>query len=770
MRTIIDEHQDLLTLLSLAIVPRVEVQQIANTAAATAVAGASSSTDPLVYERVVWVAGDEGVSNTSTFAGARERPFVSLQSAVDAIAPSDNVSAFEALRVVIIERPGDYSTGNNLNADNPLAESLALPSGRWLFLVSPGVLLPGINWFPREDIRHTTDDAEDPLNEHSNFSHALIVAALGQRNQTINERGAALTCPAILGDIDVTAVTDGLPDDWKVTPVYLAFHGVQVTTEIDVNFTEGTPGNPSSGAVGHIVITDGGDEDLDISAASCTLELRDAVVADADCHHFLDTRSARIQGAVIVSESPETAAERVRYALHASTFGEDAAWSGPAGSLVVDRVTRVTAQHVPLAGGATLVELGTDARFFDETATQVIHVATTGNDVTGDGTDALTPYASVNRALRDIPSGWTADVEIRVAAGTYAGNQTWSLPSLPGPKLASSGTGRVAVVGAVTETALTSGGAGVAVAGKLAQADYTFDAFAGAITDGSHFIREGASTFLYGAFPLKASASPTLRVVTATTTAFTTPMLAQWATVFSGAVRWDVPALGTLFKAYVNGVSFTSSFTASGVTARGCKFATTTTCNDVSFVGCTFAASTTTLTGSTAALNALTNCLWVAGSLALHGLINSLSSCVWRGAPSAAAKLALGGISATITTALLPAWLRSLALCDFEGTGNAVRVVNGAVHSGGSSAACTVAITGGAALIATDGARLYGAAGWAWTGTADAPSALTEGAALVTSTGFAVTNGGNDITVGELAAQAIGTQPTTAPVQLCRFT
>lgn len=77
-------------------------------------------------------------------------------------------------------------------------------------------------------------------------------------------------------------------------------------------------------------------------------------------------------------------------------------------------------QHAPLAAGE-IVTLENGAEVYQEaTAALTKYVATTGSDVTGDGT-ALFPYATVDRAHRDLPKILPCPANIIVAAGDYPG-------------------------------------------------------------------------------------------------------------------------------------------------------------------------------------------------------------------------------------------------------------------------------------------------------------------------------------------------------------
>lgn len=441
---------------------------------------------------------------------------------------------------------------------------------------------------------------------------------------------------------------------------------------------------------------------------------------------------------------------------------------GPTGPTGATGATGATGPFIPPQSGI----------FFDETAVINLYVSTTGNDVTGDGLTPGTAWATPNHALKQFPWGWTSDVQINVAAGTYTGNQTWTLPVCPGGKTTSNGTGRVVIVGDVSSAvALTGGNVGALVAGKLTTYDFNVGAYAAAVTDGSHFLyRPGAGTYAsFTGLAVEASVSPNLRVIASSTTALTLPSLATWDANFVGTVTINTPyfarAAGQWFGVYF--IRFQATLTVTGVNVRACRvdlggvFTDSPLSNVVSMLG------TQTITCNSNSQTSMSGVFFVAGGCNITGPLNLLSGCKWKGAmtPGQLGKLQIGGSSGTITTATQPGILRSFGLCDFEGTGNAVVMRGGWLTGNGAAISCVV--TGGAALVMTAGAMVYGSAALTWAGTGDASSIVSQGAQLLTAGGFACTNSaapGTDITVGELAAQATAVRPTTAPLHLSRYT
>lgn len=415
-------------------------------------------------------------------------------------------------------------------------------------------------------------------------------------------------------------------------------------------------------------------------------------------------------------------------------------------------------------------------KFFDESRVQFIWVSPTGNDSTGNGWAPASAYATVNRALRDLPTGWTAEVWIIVQAGTYTGNQTWTCPVMPGSRSTGQGTGRVAIVGDITTGATITGGvAGAAVAGTLSQFTYAVGAYTATVTDGSHYVYEVSSNWLFAGTIAMASTTPNLKVVKGGTGAFTLPRLTPFSSIFSGSITIVTPTINKFPTAWfaVCGIRFQAQVTADGVNFRAARFDVGSVFNNCMLTSCAFISGGHSVAGSRPQDTAVATSLVVTGSLSLSGMINGVTSSTFMGAVAAgnSAKLQLGGFSATVTTTILPAWLRQFVLNDFRGTGLCVRVVGGRIASGSSSAACTVTVTGGAAIILDGAAVAFGGATWAWTGTSDTIATLSNCSHLLTAGGYVVTTGGaTDIKVGDLAAQAVAVRPTTDPDQLCRYT
>lgn len=422
-------------------------------------------------------------------------------------------------------------------------------------------------------------------------------------------------------------------------------------------------------------------------------------------------------------------------------------------------------------------------RFFNELVTQYIYVSTTGSDTTGDGIAPATAYASPGRALRDLPPGWTANVVIQVAAGTYAGAQSWTIPVLPGPRTApttSFSTGRVFICGDVSTPvqALTGGVAGALLAGKVAQITYAVGAYAAAVTDGSHFVvksNSGADASTANiVVTTTGSATPNMIFNNNNPSAMTNPTLNTWTTIFSGTIIVNTPAasgvpLGAWFSIIAIRFNVTGNF--HGAAMRGCRWDVAPTLHDCSLVNCVSMTGTVLASaGDKMAASAFSSFFVVTGGIALTGRFANVIVCLFRGAPLLTAKCQLGGQFASPGSGGAPAWVNLFSSNDFEGTGSAIKMNGGSINASGSTG-MTFAVTGSPYIL--DGmANAFTPTGFPLIGTGGLPSTISGGSALDSHGGYVVTNSvtpGQDVTVGALPVQAVAVRPTVDPTQLCRY-
>lgn len=241
-------------------------------------------------------------------------------------------------------------------------------------------------------------------------------------------------------------------------------------------------------------------------------------------------------------------------------------------------------------------------------------------------------WASVPRAMDDIPNGYTSNVDIRISAGTFTNTETWRVTAIPGAgspqvrihgdctvptaKFTTTGTGvaNVTVAGGgknggvtsqvqplYTPTIASTCGVTTDTAGALPCGSIT------GVTDSSHFLR--ATTQTAGAasayFATLASTSPNLTIVNTATSALTSQSLCPFATVYSAVtILGSTIAPGnasTVPGMTVNGIQFTSNtFSPRNVVFNGTKFSGTGSFpNDVVLQGCV-ATSLMTITSKSA--------------------------------------------------------------------------------------------------------------------------------------------------------------------------
>lgn len=409
------------------------------------------------------------------------------------------------------------------------------------------------------------------------------------------------------------------------------------------------------------------------------------------------------------------------------------------------------------------VLVATGARFLQSGTTQVIYVRpTTGDDTTGDGLTALTAYATVQRALTDIPDGFNCYVKVDVEAGTFATQQNWAVAATPGfMDPAGTSTGRVYIVGDHTSPDLTlaSTGAGTLVSGKRAQMRFAVGAYGASITDGSHWIRQqdAVASGIDSTKVCLASTSPDLDVVTPSSTAMTTVTVNPYTTTFSGTVRISAPkgpALNSIPFVFIQGIKFTGSVQASNVTFDGVQATALPVTSDcqVQALACIGAGYSAGF--SDYARKSIVGLLIKDGALTLLGMAGSVLGCVIKGAGGAAGKINAGFSGSTIASVRAPSGANLFQDVDLEGTGDGVWLSGmSTLGNGSSGTSVTFALTSGRALLLDHGSRLtFGNGTHAWTGTSTVASVVKNGAVLEGgSTGFGVTNTttpGDDLAVG----------------------
>lgn len=356
----------------------------------------------------------------------------------------------------------------------------------------------------------------------------------------------------------------------------------------------------------------------------------------------------------------------------------------------------------PMTAGAArtgLKPLLVDARFFNPAASVNIYVATTGSDVTGDGKTELTPYATVGRALKDIPNGFTSNPYVYVAAGTYAGNDKWILTAQPGiSSTPSPAGGTVRVIGDCTTptavfsttgsgTAVVSSAGGGQTGGVTKASQYTFaptvtSGAIAAVTDGSHFLRRIPSGTVPSENLVLTSTSPNLVLGVTAATALTTASLCPYASIFTGSIAVS----GT------NGNSLVAGLT-SHLSLYGLKFSAASGNNffvSGSYMGASSILSLkdvtafhsyfpvkTSLTTQQNGRNSLSTNLFVLGAY-LGGNWGSVTGNTFRNTANEMLWLN-AGISTNVTTTAALGSITTMSANTFEGTGTGIKAWNSSI-------------------------------------------------------------------------------------------
>lgn len=409
------------------------------------------------------------------------------------------------------------------------------------------------------------------------------------------------------------------------------------------------------------------------------------------------------------------------------------------------------------------------ARFFLAGTTQRIYVRAAGSDTLGDGLTVGTAYATAQRALEDVPNGFTCFAVVDLGAGTDAAQQNWAVASQPGfMDPAGTLTGRIYIVGNSTSPDLTlaSTGVGALVSGKRAQVRFSVGAYGASITDGSHWLRvtDGVASGVDTALVCLASTSPSLDVVTTLTTAMTTVTVNPYTTEFSGTVRIAAPA-GTAFGGgpfvFVQGIKFSGVVQANNVQWDGCLVTALPVMTDCQVAALAVVGASVSFGVTAYARRNVSNLLVKDGGLALTGMTGALLGCVFRGSSGSGPKVGAGFAGTVPGQIRAPSGANLFQDCDLEGAGDGVWLSqNSTLGNGASGTSVTFALTSGRAVLLDHGSRLvFGNGTHAWTGTATLPSIVRGGSVLVgASSVFGVTNTttpGEDVLVGSLPVVAL---------------
>lgn len=447
------------------------------------------------------------------------------------------------------------------------------------------------------------------------------------------------------------------------------------------------------------------------------------------------------------------------------------------------------------ASGITLADPG----YFSAAAPVLRYVdPALGNDTTcdGKGTGPASggvpcAWASVQRALDDIPDGFTARVGIVLQPGTFSGTQSWTLAAQQG-----AATGVVGIEGACntpqatfsttnTGTAVVSGGVT-----KLTQWTFTPTISAGTIpatiVAGDFYLRQNnAAAASLGAMNngrvvmASTTGGTTVRLTVGSGTAITSnsvvtaPTLCPFSTIWSGNVTIAGNATSGVLRAF--GMKFAGTLAATRMTMSGNWFAGSSAIARATALSGTYSsASGVALVGGGRDTNASSvSTSWFSTSqIHAEGPANIASS-VFSG--TANPKIRLGGTALSALVVFGGAQLTQFITLDFEGSGTAVDVRGTAntITSNGTSSAL-VGCTGPVMSLEITGSPINMEAGAQWylgcsltsAGTYTSASTIKSGSRLwISPSGaWAATNTstpGSDWTVGAQAAVSTANLPVT---------
>lgn len=387
-------------------------------------------------------------------------------------------------------------------------------------------------------------------------------------------------------------------------------------------------------------------------------------------------------------------------------------------------------------------------------AAQFIYVnPTTGNDTTGNGLTAGTAYATIQRAINDIPDRFVTDVVVQLAAGSFAG-QNVSVSVLPGFRTGST-TANIYITGDQTSLfTFVSSGAGTLVAGKAAQV--TFNVAHGlTIADATHWLM----TSVAGAAPattrvLRASSTTQIVSVQSSTIALANQKICAFGTTFTGSFACGAAAIGPGGAPFVHlvGLKLDAPGVMNNVTLNGSRANGGTWQNCNVFSGVLTAAAS--FFDGDYGRRTMFNLLALA-TVILSGARSSCQQCVFTGSGASPA-LSIGANLFTFPT--VPgrspgSGVQLAQALDFEGSGVGILVTaNGFfIASGTLSFALTNRI-----LQADLGALVAASSASTWNGTCTLPAQLRRKAWFAkNSITFNVSNTatpGSDFDVGAAAS------------------
>lgn len=387
-------------------------------------------------------------------------------------------------------------------------------------------------------------------------------------------------------------------------------------------------------------------------------------------------------------------------------------------------------------------------------------------------------WASVQRALDDVPDGYVAVVGVEVVAGTFAGTNTWELHAIRGNT-----TGNVRVWGACTPQAtFTTTGTGVAltVNSVVKMSEFTFTptiatgTIPATIANGDFHFRRIVSGAHFAGGPIVASTTGGTTYVTVATsgTANSTqsPRMCPYSTVFSGTTTITGSKSGTSTTLSINGIKFTGTVGTHSASMNGVWVTGTTTIRAASMSGVYSTSADLRFIGASGDQSvSVTGCMFNSSTLAVLSGTLSMSANLFTGTGT---KLRLGSPINSASVAYGNTFITQFLSLDFEGSGAALDmrgpvqvVANGT--SGGitgcSGGIISLDITGSPINMEHGAVASLGCGGGVY-GNYTSASTVKSGSNLWAQGGWTAVNtssAGQDWTVGAQATVATASLPVT---------
>lgn len=420
-----------------------------------------------------------------------------------------------------------------------------------------------------------------------------------------------------------------------------------------------------------------------------------------------------------------------------------------------------------------------ESRFFTGTSPQTIYVdPTNGNDTNGDGQSVARSFKTIQRAINDIPTGFTKDVIIQLAAGSFAG-QNVGVVIAPGFNATTNTSSQIYIVGdRAPAYTVASSGAGSLVAGKTAQVQFTSVTHGLTITDGSHWSYTGSVSDVPGSVRVhRASGTTDLILVQSSTSALANRNVCAYGTTFTSSFRFGCPSLSVTDSPFVHlvGIKFNALGSTTRAVFEGCNVNTgaASIVQDCNIFSGYWGTNLTLFDGNHGRRTTF-NSLFV-GKVNLNGARSSLQQCVFASALAAGSgKLNLGTVSTTEPPiqSTSPSGVRLVSAVDFEGTGNGISMagMSYVIFSGNVSFAIT-----GRALASSDQCQVSASAAATLSGTVTLPVLIRHGSrwnkANITFSASNTLNPGQDIEVGGIGGPTIiaSSATTVDATELCSY-